>query len=634
MSGIAAIFNLDGRPVEKPLITRMLDAIAHRGPDGYDSWCDGPVALGHRMFHTTPESLKDRQPIRDEAGVCCLILDGRVDNAAELRPFLEAKGFHLRSDTDAELILRSYQCWGELFVQKIIGDFALVIWDARTRTLLCARDALGIKPFYYYADGRIFICGSEIHALLASPEAPCQPNEGVVGEYLSGRTPTSEETLYRSIMRLQPGHILIVGPGHIGSRRYFDLDFKKEVRFRNDEEYAEHFRDLFKEAVRCRLRGVGPVAALLSGGLDSSSIVCTARSLFQNGVPPCEDFEAFSLTFPGLACDETPYIREVADHSGVRANLLESTPPNEIDLIDQVRLYRDFPEYPNSTCMLGLRSMAHERGCRIMLTGMGGDEWLSGCFIDNADRLRRGKLLSLIRQIRIDAQQSPIRMGKSVTPLRILLATAIMPLLPRVMQRIAHRMAGHKQSFPDWINPDFARRISLEERLDQEPEIRQSASVARRNFYEFLHYGEMTVTLDREEQPMSRSGLEVRHPFFDQRIVEFAWAIPEDQCRRLGQERFILRNAMQGILPELIRTRITKGEFNQPFLESLKFNRGKVGWENLNIARLGWVDPSRLRAELTNLMESYDKGIEHYGVRVWLAIAMEIWHNVVFGGSN
>lgn len=634
MSGIAAIFNLDGRPIEKPLITRMLDAIAHRGPDGYEIWCDGPVALGHGMFHTTPESLKDRQPLRDETGVCCLILDGRVDNAAELRPVLEAKGFHLRSDTDAELILRSYQCWGELFVQKIIGDFALVIWDARTRTLLCARDALGIKPFYYYADGRIFICASEIHALLANPEVPCQPNEGVVGEYLSSRTPTCEETLYRSIMRLRPGHILIVGPGHIGSRRYFDLDFKKEVRFRNDEEYAEHFRDLFKEAVRCRLRGVGPVAALLSGGLDSSSIVCTARSLFQNGVPPCEDFEAFSLTFPGLACDETSYIREVASHSGVRANLLESTPPSEIDLFDQVRLYRDFPEYPNSTCMLGLRSMAHERGCRILLTGMGGDEWLSGCFIDNADRLRRGKLLSLIRQIRIDAQQSPIRMGKRVTPLRILLATAILPLLPRAMQRIAHRMAGHKQSFPDWINPDFARRISLEERLNQEPEIRESASVARRNFYEFLHYGEMTVTLDREEQPTSRSGLEVRHPFFDQRIVEFAWAIPEDQCRRLGQERFILRNAMQGILPELIRTRITKGEFNQPFLESLKFNRGKVGWENLNIARLGWVDPSRLKADLTSLMESYDKGIEQYGVRVWLAIAMEIWHNVIFGGSN
>jgi asparagine synthase (glutamine-hydrolysing) len=133
---------------------------------------------------------------------------------------------------------------------------------------------------------------------------------------------------------------------------------------------------------------------------------------------------------------------------------------------------------------------------------------------------------------------------------------------------------------------------------------------------------------------MSRSGLEVRHPFFDQRIVEFAWAIPEDQCRRFGQERFVLRNAMQGILPELIRTRITKGEFNQPFLEALKFNRGKVAWENLNIARLGWVDASRLKADLTNLMESYDNGVELYGVRVWLAIAMEIWHNVIFGGSN
>jgi asparagine synthase (glutamine-hydrolysing) len=299
--------------------------------------------------------------------------------------------------------------------------------------------------------------------------------------------------------------------------------------------------------------------------------------------------------------------------------------------------------------MLGLRGLARDSGCRIMLTGSGGDEWLSGCLIDSADLLRRGRLLSFIRQVRMDALQSPIRIGKKISPLHILLADGILPLLPRAIQRMAHRMAGHKQSFPDWINPDFARRISLEDRLNQAPEIssapgaattephgkvKKSMSVARRNFYEYLHDGEMTVTMDRTEHSMSRSGLEARHPFFDQRIVEFAWAIPEDQCRRFGQERLILRNAMRGILPELIRTRITKGEFNRPFTESLKFYSGKVGWENLNIARLGWVDAPRLKAALTNMMESYDNGVEQYGVRVWLAIAMEIWHNTIFGATK
>src|SRR5215469_8971550 len=239
MSGIAAIFNLDGRPVERPLVAYMLDTIAHRGPDGSEVWCDGPVALGHRMFHTTPESLKEKQPLCDESGVCHLVLDGRIDNRAELRPVLEAKGFHLRGETDAELILRSYQCWGEQFVQNMIGDFALVIWDGRIRTLLGARDALGIKPFYYYADSRTFICGSEIHELLVSPDIHCPLNEGVIGEYLSDRTLTGEETLYRSIMRLRPGHVLNAGPGRVSNRRYFDLDFSKEIQFRNDQDYAE-----------------------------------------------------------------------------------------------------------------------------------------------------------------------------------------------------------------------------------------------------------------------------------------------------------------------------------------------------------------------------------------------------------
>lgn len=160
MSGITGIYHLDGRPVDPALLRRMTDIIGHRGPDGAGYWLDGPVGLGHRMLHPTPESLRETQPLLDETGNLCLTLDGRVDNREELRTALEDKGTKLRTDTDAELVLQAYECWGEECPKKIIGDFVFVIWDGRMRQLFCARDPLGVKPFYYYTDGRTFLYGS------------------------------------------------------------------------------------------------------------------------------------------------------------------------------------------------------------------------------------------------------------------------------------------------------------------------------------------------------------------------------------------------------------------------------------------------------------------------------------------
>jgi len=281
-----------------------------------------------------------------------------------------------------------------------------------------------------------------------------------------------------------------------------------------------------------------------------------------------------------------------------------------------------------------MRRLARSRGCRVVLTGQGGDEWLGGSPAYNADLLRSGRLFALARRIQIAAAQSPIRIGRKLSASRILISTAILPLLPTIMQRMAHMTAGHTQSFPDWINPEFAKRISLEERLNPKPGTGRSGNLARRDFYEYFHDGELAVTMDRFEHWFSRSSLELHHPFLDRRIVEFAWAIPEDQCQRFGMERLILRNAMQGILPEVVRTRISKGDFAQPFLESVKFNSRKIAWDNLDIVRYGRVNQSKLKATLSSLMACYEKGIMQYGVPVWTAIGTEIWHQVMFGRNS
>jgi asparagine synthase (glutamine-hydrolysing) len=327
MSGIAGIFNIDGAPVDRALLQRMTDAIAHRGPDGIHHWVDGPVGIGHCMLQTTPESVYERQPLTDESGHLCLNMDGRVDNREELISALKSKNARLRDDTDAELVLKAYECWGEECPVRILGDFAFVIWDMRQRQLFCARDILGVRPFYYYTDGRKFLWASELQQLFRDPGVPREPNEGMVAEYLAASLTDREETLYKGIMRLAPAHSLLLRAGRIDKRWYWDVDPSKEVRHRTDEEYAEHFSEVFAEAVRCRLRSQEPVGAELSGGLDSSAVVGMAQRLYQEGRATDLGFVTFSLVYPGLACDESAYIDDVVRMWGVKSNRVRYEAP-------------------------------------------------------------------------------------------------------------------------------------------------------------------------------------------------------------------------------------------------------------------------------------------------------------------
>jgi asparagine synthase (glutamine-hydrolysing) len=406
MSGIAGIYHLDGRPVDPELLRRVTDVIAYRGSDGVGHWIDGRVGLGHRMLHTTPESLHEQQPLADETGNLCLTLDGRVDNREELRAALEAKGAKLRTDTDAELVLRTYEYWGEECPKRIIGDFAFVIWDGRKRQLFCARDPLGIKPFYYHSDGRTFLCGSELRQLLEDVSIRREPNEGMIGEYLACAITDNQETLYRDVLRLPPAHFLLVQPGRTRKERYWDIDPAREVRYHTDAEYAEHLLDILKAPVRCRLRSSGRIGADLSGGVDSSAIVGVVHSLYREQGLTDSGFETFSLVFPGLPCDERAYIEAVVRMWGITANMVRPDESETYDYAAEVYRSYDFPQYPNGVMSCPLMSLAGEKGFRVVLTGGGGDEWLTGSYYHYADFIRRLKILSLIRQLRCDRQFS------------------------------------------------------------------------------------------------------------------------------------------------------------------------------------------------------------------------------------
>jgi asparagine synthase (glutamine-hydrolysing) len=627
MSGIAGIYHFDGRPVDPALLKRMTDIIGHRGPDRADYWLDGLVGLGHRMLQTTPESLRETQPLADETGSLCLTLDGRVDNRNELRTALESKGAKLRTDTDAELILRAYECWDEACPKHIIGDFAFVIWDRRNRWLFCARDILGLRPLYYYSGDRTFLCGSEPRQLFEDPMTQREPNEGMIGEYLARAITNREETLYQGVYRLPPAHVLIVQPGRLRKVRYWDTDPARTLRYRTDEEYAAHFSEIFKEAVRCRLRSHGPIGAYLSGGLDSSSVVGMVQSLYREGALADLGFETFSMLFPGLPCDESVYIQDVVRMWDLTYNALYPKETDASTYTAQVQRYQDFPNYPNGSMSDSLKALAHAKGFRVLLTGLGGDDWLTGSLYHYADLLRRLRMLALVRQARFDSHLSPM-----IVPLSSVLQYGVKPLLPQTVRR-ALRWMLRRDGFPPWMDPHFARRIHLAERIRGEAVRRPFTTFARADLYRSACSGFGAHFAEVEERSASWFGLEQRHPLHDRRIAEFALALPEEQRWRRDQPRFVLRQAMQGRLPETIRLRLTKADFSHVFAEDLQAQGGEDLFDSLTIASMGWVNGERVRDMYRQLLQLYAKGDSGYTLYVcplWLAYGIELWFNTVF----
>jgi len=628
LSGIAGIFNRDGRPVASDLLARMTDAIAHRGPDGSAHWVDGAVGFGHQMLCTTPESLHEQQPWCDATGQLCLVLDGRVDNRAELQRALAAAGAHLRNDTDAELVLQSYEVWGEACPKRIIGDFAFAIWDARKQQLFCARDFLGIKPFYYYADEHTFRFGSELHQILEDESIRREPNEGMIGEYLANAITSQEEALYQGILRLPPAHSLIVGEGRFRKQRYWTPDFSKNIRYQTDTEYAEHFLAIFKESIRCRLRSIGSVGIALSGGLDSSSIACVAQSLYRDAGNAHPDFIALSEVFPGLACDESTYIQVVVDLWGLKSETIERKNVDSTLYSDQVRRYLDFPGYPNGGAADPVSGLAGERGLRVLLDGIGGDQWLTGSTFSYADLLSHLQISPLIRQVCSDVES----IGVAQT-LSHVLWYGITPLFPQRVRDAVKWILRKKNSVPPWINAEFSRRVRLDKRIRRIPGPTLRTTFAQRELWQVSTDGFGVHSYEIEERAASRLGFERRHPFQDQRLVEFAFALPEEQRRRQGWIKYILRTAMQDYLPETVQQRWDKAEFSDVFGRVLAGRAIARLFDTLAIVSLGWVDGQCLRdmyQKMSILYQHDDEEYARYVWKLWMIVGIELWYNRAF----
>lgn len=624
MSGIAGIYYLDGRPVERTDVERMVDSIAHRGPDGSGVWTDGPIGLGHRMLWTTPESLHEKLPLTNKTGDLTITADARIDNRDELFSTLNFNGRPRNTITDSELILAAYEKWGEKCPEKLLGDFSFAIYDKRKQIVYCARDPIGIKPFYYYFKEEKFRWSSEPKAIFEDNTIPKEPNLPLICLYLLNRFDEREETLYKDVYRLPGSHYMVLQNGHLRKGQYWDIDPNYSIRYKTDEEYAEHFQSLFKEAVKVRLRSHGPVGALLSGGLDSSSVVCTAQLLHQEKSIPKNGFETFSLIFDKFPCDERLYINEVVNKWNLLANYFKYEDHLSSVDFERTNQYLDVGYFPTLLSYGPALENAKQTGIRVMLDGIGGDELLAVGPYHLADLLSKGKVRKLMLQLQQDVNFF------SCSTSSLILDYCIKPLIPRPMKSALREVLKpfRGNGIPPWINVAYLKKSGFTERL--KPVVRgiKFPTYAQKRIYEVLRFGwNVNIALQMIERFMAYFNLESRHPYFDRRIVELLLAVPEEQRWHGKWTKALLRQSMRGILPESLRIRKDKAEFSSTIdleLKNRQTHKVKSLIQESILAAQGviWAD------QLQRLFEDYLKGTNTNGISNQLEtfIWLELWY--------
>ena len=630
MSGLAGIYHLDGRPADPALLQRMIHRLAHRGPDASDYWIKGSVGIGHVMLQTTSESLDERQPWTDETGTLCLAFDGRIDNREDLALSLDAAGFHLRTNTDAELILRAYQHWGEHCPEHLTGDFALVVWDGRRQQIFCARDILGLKPFYYCLQETTFCWASEIPPLFEHDATSRRPNEAMIAEFLTGTVVTNAETLYEGISRLEPAHSLVVRPNRSETHRYWTIDPHRRIEYANDDDYAQHFFELFSKAVQCRLRSHRLIGLELSGGLDSSSVVSLLQAFSRTSPQNRDRFHTFSLIFPGLPCDESTFIDDVTTQGPFPSHRIRPQAPALTSFLDDVLRYHDLPDHPNGAMSNSLRALAQQQGCRVILTGSGGDDWLTGSFFHYADLLRSLKLGTLLRRLHADRPLYCDRSSHDLFSLP-LVQFGLLPLIPQSGRTLGKWLLG-RSNIPDWISSEFWHRMHMQERIRQASFAPPFSSYAQQDLFRATIHGFGIHGTEMDERASSFFSLEKRHPFNDRRIIEFALALPEEQRWR-DNPKFILRKALGELLPTSVSERVLKADFSCIYAQALLTESTAAIFQSLSVASMGWVDGGQVWTAYQTMAHCYSRGDEAYRFHVaplWMIFGVELWFRTLF----
>lgn len=618
MGALAAIVHWDGRPLGVEPLAAMARAAAYRSSDAVAIRSGERAALALVAFATTVGA--SAAPLVDASRGLWFVFDGRLDNRDELR---EALAMDDPAASDAAIAREAFIRWSEGAAAHLLGDFAFVAWDDRRRRLVGSRDHLGVRPLHYHATPAHLVCATDLAQVLAHPAVPREPDPSTAADYLAGDIRNGPGTLFRGVCRVPPGHTVIAQDGRVRLERYWSAEPSAPLRYRGDEEYAAHCRELLIRGVTARLRTDRLAAAMLSGGLDSSAVVCLAHRVVKGAQAP----RPFSMIYPDHPeSDERPFIEAVAAHCHTTAVQVVPGAITGSELRRQARAWASTPSMPADEMAGTLYAAMRAQGHRVALTGAGGDFLFSGSPFQYADLLRRRQPLAAVRRFVDDWHAG----DTGVSPLGLLQA-GVWPLLPRrakgLLRPLARRIARMSDPSP-WLR--------LERRPDGAtvPDEPRGASYATEDVTRQLASGMHAFFLECAERSAAQHHIELRHPFLDVRLVQFALDIPDEQRKRGRFTKFILREALGEDLPAMVRQRRTKGDFAHAIVEAVEALGGDRFFGALRIAEAGWVDGDLVAAKYRLMQSQYPLGPDVYGDHVpalWMIAAVELWFCAAVG---
>jgi asparagine synthase (glutamine-hydrolysing) len=612
-----------GRPAQREVVDAMAASMHHRGPDSRGVFAgEEGVALASCRLAVIDPRPEGKMPVATEDGRVQLVYNGEVYNYRELRAELEPKGHRFRTETDTEVILRAYEEWGDRCVERFNGMWAIAIWDGRRDRLFCSRDRFGVKPFYFRHDGKRFVFASELKAFCHDPETRLEPNLPVVRDYLElARIDHTDGTFFAGIRQLPPAHSLVLDDKGLRIQRYWEL---KPGRAPSGDP-APLVRELFFDSVRLRLRSDVAVGTCLSGGMDSSTLVCVAASLLRDEAEAAESLrgrlETFTAWFPDPGLEERPYAEAVAEHTGAHPHWVTFDSQQLVSDLPSIVESQDEPFGSTSiAAQWYVMKAAREAGITVMLDGQGSDEVFAGysTFFGErfADLLRTGRMRALAHETgayRKESGASPVGVAAQLGR-----AFAREPLERHLRPRLsgAHALVhadlrghgpvpvAHANGFPDLLR----RRLAL--------------MIARRGLPELLH---------SEDRNSMAHSIEARVPFLDYRFVELVFSLGGEQLIADGRTKAVLRRALGDLLPEAVRERRTKLGFPTPEARYLREAVGDLAadvFASQPFRERGWVDPARAQLVLGR----HRSGEIDASYVLWRALNSELWARTFLDG--
>ena len=615
--------------VSREVLEAMRDVITHRGPDEAGSFIDHNVGLGHRRLSIVDVASGQQPMTNAEDGTLHITYNGEIYNHADYRESLESRGHVYATHCDTETILHLYEEHGSACVDYLRGMFAFAIWDQRKQELFIARDRLGIKPLYYVHtdDGSLFF-GSEIKTLLEARAVKPELNYAVLSDYLANHSTSGEETLFRGVKRLLPGHVMTWRDGELSIRRYWDVDFTKDdADSRDDKTYVKDWSDLFRESVRLRLMADVPLGMFLSGGIDSSAIAAVMSGMVS------EPIKTFSVAFAEREANELEYARLIAEAYKTNHHEIIVSPEQFFEALPRLVWHEDEPlAHPSSVALYFVSHLARQH-VKVVLTGEGSDELLAGygryrrtmwnlALGQQYQKFTPGIARDTIRK-QIERMLPGGRMRQKLMRTFLVLSPELesiyfdnfavfpAPMQQRMFTRETNERIGSVDPY-----------VELRRLLERTKDLSLLDGLLYADIKTYLH-----ELLMKQDQMSMATSVESRVPFLDHKLVEFTARMPDTMKLRGGTTKYVLRESMKGVLPEKILSRRKMG-FPVPIGSWFRGPFKSIVDEYVVSERA--LSRGIFAPEFVRQLVSLHQAGEDHSERLWALVNFEMWQRRFF----